>query len=145
MAAKRKKPKGPLTKREKETIICFQENVGIQHLMLKEQVVSSFGITRIRATLKKMGVKPAPKQTASALAFTRIHVLRKKLTVTISRRRYALHQRIKNNFEYDGPARQIILPADLQTKGFDDLPQKVNAAIVELRDKFKYNLQYELI
>ncbi|MEO6176971.1 MAG: hypothetical protein ABIP27_17595 [Flavobacterium circumlabens] len=51
-------------------------------------------------------------------------------------RRYKLHQKIKGLFEYHGKQKTVIIPwnYDLQ-----------NEFVIELRDKFRYNIQYSIL
>lgn len=51
-------------------------------------------------------------------------------------RRYKLHQKIKQRFEYYAKKKTVIIPFDY------DLQDEF---IIELRDKFRYNIQYSII
>lgn len=57
-----------------------------------------------------------------------------------ARRRYYVHQRIKAHVQYTAIGHTVILPGD----GIDMYPEKVQRYLVELRDTFGYNLQFEL-
>jgi hypothetical protein len=52
------------------------------------------------------------------------------------KRRYKLHQKIKNQFRYYAKKRTVVVPYDYNLK---------NKFIDELRDKFKYNIQYSIL
>ncbi|MBS7232474.1 hypothetical protein KHA90_15755 [Flavobacterium psychroterrae] len=51
-------------------------------------------------------------------------------------RRYKLHQKIKMFFEYHGKQKTVIIPYNYDLQ---------NEFIIELRDKFRYNIQYSII
>lgn len=51
-------------------------------------------------------------------------------------RRYKLHQKIKKRFEYFGKQRTVIVPHDYNLDC---------EFLIELRDKFRYNIQYSII
>jgi hypothetical protein len=51
-------------------------------------------------------------------------------------RRYKLHQKIKTLFEYHGKQKTVIIPYNYDLQ---------NEFIIELRDKFRYNIQYSII
>jgi len=51
-------------------------------------------------------------------------------------RRYKLHQKIKQSFELYAKKRLVVIPHDYDLK---------NKFVIELRDKFRYNIQYSII
>ncbi|MDN3672645.1 hypothetical protein QWY99_06200 [Flavobacterium branchiarum] len=51
-------------------------------------------------------------------------------------RRYKLHQKIKERFEYYAKKRTVIIPHDYNLEC---------EFLKELRDKFRYNIQYSII
>lgn len=51
-------------------------------------------------------------------------------------RRYKLHQKIKQRFEYYGKKRTVIVPHNYNADC---------KFLAELRDKFRYNIQYSII
>jgi hypothetical protein len=51
-------------------------------------------------------------------------------------RRYKLHQKIKKRFEYYGKKRTVLIPHDYNLDC---------EFLNELRDKFRYNIQYSII
>lgn len=51
-------------------------------------------------------------------------------------RRYKLHQKIKKRFEYSGKKRLVIVPHDYNLDC---------EFLAELKDKFRYNIQYSII
>lgn len=51
-------------------------------------------------------------------------------------RRYKLHQKIKQQFEYYGKKKTVIIPHDYDLQ---------NEFLIELRDKFRYNIQYSIV
>ncbi len=67
---------------------------------------------------------------------------REKVSTKVSRarRRYYLHQRIKEYFQYKGRMHHI----EITQQEVDELPEKVREYLFELRDKFRYNLQFQI-
>jgi hypothetical protein len=61
---------------------------------------------------------------------------RSKIRTPDQNRRYKLHQKIKGRFEYHAKKRTVIVSYDYDS---DD------EAIKELRDRFRYNIQYTII
>lgn len=51
-------------------------------------------------------------------------------------RRYKLHQKIKKRFEYYAKKKTVIVPHDYDSQ---------DEFLIELRDKFRYNIQYSII
>lgn len=51
-------------------------------------------------------------------------------------RRYILHQKIKTLFEYHAKQKLVIIPYDYDLQ---------NEFVIELRDKFRYNIQYSIL
>jgi len=54
---------------------------------------------------------------------------------TKNRRRYYLHQRIKNDFKYSAAKRTVFVKWDYDIR---------TPHLLELRDKFNYNIQTEI-
>jgi hypothetical protein len=51
-------------------------------------------------------------------------------------RRYKLHQKIKHDFKYSANTKTVFIPYDYQ--------MDIDPFLLELRDKYKYNLQYTI-
>lgn len=62
--------------------------------------------------------------------------MEKRKRTSDQNRRYKLHQKIKKRFEYSGKKRLVIVPHDYN----DD-----SEYIAELRDKYRYNIQFSII
>lgn len=60
----------------------------------------------------------------------------KKKRTAAENRRYKLHQKIKQLFEYYGKKKLIIIPYDYDLK---------DEFVIELRDRFRYNIQYSIL
>ena len=60
----------------------------------------------------------------------------KKKRTPDQNRRYKLHQKIKREFELYAKKKLVVIPYDC------DLRDKF---VIELRDKFRYNIQYSMI
>lgn len=55
---------------------------------------------------------------------------------SLDNRRYKLHQQIKDRFEYYARRRLVIIPYDYNLN---------DPFLAELRDRFRYNIQYSII
>lgn len=60
----------------------------------------------------------------------------KKKRTPDQNRRYKLHQKIKNLFELYAKKKLIVIPYDYDLR---------DEFVIELRDKFRYNIQYSMI
>ena len=59
-----------------------------------------------------------------------------KKRTTEQNRRYKLHQKIKLEFELYAKKKLIVIPYDYDLR---------DEFVIELRDKFRYNIQYSII
>ena len=60
----------------------------------------------------------------------------KKKRTPDQNRRYKLHQKIKLSFELYAKKKLIVIPYDIDLR---------DEFVIELRDKFRYNIQYSII
>jgi hypothetical protein len=60
----------------------------------------------------------------------------KKKRTPDQNRRYKLHQKIKIQFELYAKKKLIVIPYDYNLR---------NKFVIELRDKFRYNIQYSIV